>query len=476
MDIGSAKARELLELALSGQASLWQEEELAILREHRSLCIQTLLSHLAIEMQNMEARLPWEPIRLEWCLRLLAFFQEENTFPALLRLHGLMDVLLEGISPSFIFSCWEGLVVSTIGSRWERLWEEMHNPDVEDSLQECCFSALAVLVAEGRAPRDRVVELLRQLFGRILAGEVDDFLVVLYAIDTAIQIGPRDLLEEIREVFGLSLVSEEHIQLQEVLEAAEQTTQDVLEDTSKAFREYWEPLAPLLASEQDVEEEEEVALLEEEVGTLIEFSLEEREGSLIEVGKLVSGYLPHPEFAHVPKRDLKRFFALCHPRQYLPQKALEISKELVEKYPHIPAFHDALRTAYSDLDRRQDSLRVLKEMVRRFPEHLLSKIVYAYYLLRRGEPGRVAELFSYCFSLTKLVPHRKLFHVIEWLGFSHVSGWYFVQMGMFEQANRCLESIGQIAPDSTEYEDLKSRIHKELLVSPLDDELRDLGK
>ena len=216
-------------------------------------------------------------------------------------------------------------------------------------------------------------------------------------------------------------------------------------------------------------------IVKEGEGTLVYFSTDSTSnGECVEVPHIIEGVIPDSDIDALSSREKKRYFSLYEYSRTRPEKALEIVEGLLEKYPEVPSFLNCLYDIYRVLDRRQDAIEVLKEIVDRFPDYLLGKIEFASYLLRRGEPERVAELFAHAFTLSRLCPDRKFFYVVEWFRFMHVIGCYFVQVGMIDQAKQYLGVLQQHAKHSEEYEDLKTKIHNELLLNSLDNELQNL--
>jgi tetratricopeptide (TPR) repeat protein len=169
-------------------------------------------------------------------------------------------------------------------------------------------------------------------------------------------------------------------------------------------------------------------------------------------------YLTQYEITDAPIQD-RRYRRLPNPiketiealhftAQENPMKAIPELNELIKKYPDLPMLYNYLSVAFSRAGRNEDAESVIQENYRRNPDYLFARLNYAEICLAKGEYERVAEIFDHKFDLKLLYPQRKRFHISEVVGFMGIMGWYFMEKGEREIAEKYEEILQQIAPDN----------------------------
>ncbi len=488
------EALKLIESILEEQVKTLSEEDLDLLLKHKEICLKKILPILALEVTLIQNEEAWNPAKLHWSLKLVSFFKEPKAFPWICKLHTHAEAIHQGLGPVFINLYWASILALTADSEWEKLKEEIENPTTDEEMRKACLEAFPLLIAHGLLDRSIAVEYFQSLYKKIFTGEIEDSLFVIDLIDASISLWPQEFLEDIRELFGLDYINDSQIELSCIVE----TCNDGLEETLEYLKEWMDschPLEPLVPNRMFAEEEiddltqefldsqENVNYLWEpyslessqevaEMGGLVRFSLSSTsEGDAVEIGNISAGYIPNPLIESMNNKDKKLYFSLCPLSQHRPEKAVEVALELLEKYPNIPSLYTYLSSCYRILDMRQESMEVLRDLIKKFPDYLFGQIAYANYLLRKGEPEKMAFFLSHAFTLSALHPNRDVFYVAEWVKFVYVIGWYFLQIGIVDQAESHLDTLRQIAPTSEEFYDLESRIQNSLFQSSLDDDL-----
>lgn len=129
-----------------------------------------------------------------------------------------------------------------------------------------------------------------------------------------------------------------------------------------------------------------------------------------------------------------------------PREAIAILQPLLERYPDVPQIYNYLHIAYKQLGDQDNSQRVLKETLERFPDYLFGRIAYAQDCLQRGEPEKVPEIFDGKYELKLLYPERERFHISEVMSFYAVMAWYWHTQGERDQAETYYKLLRQLDP------------------------------
>lgn len=142
---------------------------------------------------------------------------------------------------------------------------------------------------------------------------------------------------------------------------------------------------------------------------------------------------------------LQELYNLAHEH---PRQAIEQLLELKEKYPKVPVLYNFLSAAYGRAGDKQAGNAVAEENYRNNPDYLFAKINYAQLCLLNGKHEQIPAIFDNKFDLSLLYPHRKIFHVTEFLGFSGVMCAYYSVTGKRETAKILYKAMVDIEPES----------------------------
>lgn len=105
---------------------------------------------------------------------------------------------------------------------------------------------------------------------------------------------------------------------------------------------------------------------------------------------------------------------------------VEISAEMVEKFPWNETFHYHLAEAYELSEQKNRSQEVLDNMLEKFPDSILAKIRKCLSLIADGQWEDLPAIFNGNENLYHLLPERKEFNVMEVLGFHTIMAVYFI--------------------------------------------------
>jgi tetratricopeptide (TPR) repeat protein len=163
-------------------------------------------------------------------------------------------------------------------------------------------------------------------------------------------------------------------------------------------------------------------------------------------------------YRRLPRQIQETIEQLYDTAQKEPLQAIPQILELIKKYPYLPTLYNYLSVAYSMAGQIQAAQKVVEENYRRNPDYLFARLNYAEMLLNEGDFEQVPEVFAHKFDLKMLYPNRKRFHISEVTGFMGIMGWYFLETGERETAERYYEFLRQIAPDHP----MTRRLHRKL--------------
>ncbi len=433
MKTDSASALQLLDKLLAKEVKFLLEKEAKLLLAHQEICVRKLLPILAFEITQIKEGEGFNVARLCASIKLLAAFKEERAFDWIVQLHEFSEVF-EDEDLCFVLFFWSDILVSTFSSDWDKLKESIEDPEVDIEIKEACIDALLNLVGKGRLDRAVVVKFFQSLLTQALKGELQDPDVLESVVEASLYLWPGELMEEIREVFGLGLMQGSMTQLSEFLAALEEGKEKSLTHLKNNWKaregllEFYEEEA---SSDEELEEELDEEKLEE---LMREYDLEDGMEPFEEEEDEIFPSIPSPEIENLPQKEQKKYRSL--PKLFVddPKRALETVSEMIHHYPHIPALFYYQYKGVIALHANILSRGVLDEWLKRFPNDLFAKIECARYLIRRGELDKVGEVFSNTWSLSALYPERTSFHAIERLEFFRLAGFYFSQMEKREKA------------------------------------------
>jgi len=154
--------------------------------------------------------------------------------------------------------------------------------------------------------------------------------------------------------------------------------------------------------------------------------------------------------------EFERLHALV---QIDARKAIGELPQWIKRYPDIPMLYNYLSVAYAQTGAHREAEQMILENLRRNPEYLFARLNYAEICLARGDYQAVAETRDHKFDLKLLCPHRKRFHISEFVGFMSVIGRYFAGIGKRETVEKIYEVLQQVAPHDVATRQLHSELH-----------------
>lgn len=128
---------------------------------------------------------------------------------------------------------------------------------------------------------------------------------------------------------------------------------------------------------------------------------------------------------------IKEAYPLTHKD---PEKAIQLNKELIEKYPGYPAFYNYLHNALMMASCKEEADQITHTLYKKFPEYLFAKLGYAHWLLDQEKYEEALQVVEHKFSINLLYPDRDVFHYSEVLAFHLFLCRYFVLTGQAETA------------------------------------------
>ncbi len=466
-----ATIEELLERILEEEVEKLEQEDLEFLNRNRAVAVNLLIPTVETQIQLLQE----DPFlvdgnRLYWALALLSYFKEGAVFDYLRKLCYVdIEVLDECIGNVFIMDCLSWMLAAVCQGRWEALKEEIEDPELDEFIRSACMEAVAVLVAKGEIPREEALSYFKECFHKILFEGLDDETLATGLVRACRDIWPGECLKEIRELFGIGLVDDSFVEMEDLLDTFEKGHDTCIAELLARAAEY-HPLNPLVeeCSRKEKLLEGDLEMFSQEIDKVFHSKEavldQEGEGakSLVE-SLLVEGAISFepalvPEFELLPKEEQAKIQRLHELIFEAPDVALQEARERIGRFPDNPVLYSHLYIIYCELNWKREAAALLKQMVERFPQNLFALVEYAKYLLRRREPDRVLEIFRGKTSLQELYPERKVFNVVEWHLFSHVMALYFVQVGDCLEAKAYFEILDRIAPESDERQEIEEKL------------------
>lgn len=107
---------------------------------------------------------------------------------------------------------------------------------------------------------------------------------------------------------------------------------------------------------------------------------------------------------------------------------------LVSTYPKTPQLKNLLTFFYLRRKQIKKAERLVIETYKAHPDHLIAKINYGDYCLRKKKIDQIPLMFSHTFDLRLLYPSKTVFQMEEFRGFMTLMGFYHHAIGQQEQA------------------------------------------
>jgi tetratricopeptide (TPR) repeat protein len=152
------------------------------------------------------------------------------------------------------------------------------------------------------------------------------------------------------------------------------------------------------------------------------------------------------DFQRLPVEVQEQMEKLYDTAQTMPGSAIKELQELLSKYPHIPQIYNYLYAAYMHAGEKTKAMQIMKRNYNENPTYLFARLNYTDYLVESGELEKVADVYNNNFDLKKLYPDRDVFHITEVTSFFGVIGYYYVMIGEYKEARKCLRVLSAISP------------------------------
>lgn len=152
------------------------------------------------------------------------------------------------------------------------------------------------------------------------------------------------------------------------------------------------------------------------------------------------------DFQNLPVDVQEQMEELYHTAQTVPSSAIKELQELLPKYPRIPQIYNYLYAAYMHAGEKSKAMHIMKKNYEENPTYLFAKLNYSDYLVESGQLEKVADVYSNNFNLKELYPNRNTFHITEVTSFFGVIGYYYVTVGEYKEAKKCLRVLSAVSP------------------------------
>jgi hypothetical protein len=142
-----------------------------------------------------------------------------------------------------------------------------------------------------------------------------------------------------------------------------------------------------------------------------------------------------------------------------PHEALERLLVLKRKHDSVPVLNNYLCCAYSIIGDIKNAALIAEENYEKFPKYLFAKTSLAQICLSKGELNRIPRIFEDKFDIKSLYPHRKEFHISEFLGFMSVMAIYFYKTGKDDIARNYFQLMKRIDRSHPQTQQTKRTIY-----------------
>lgn len=497
---------QLVDKILAGEVEQLNEQDRFQLFENRKEIIPRLLRLFSEKIPCLQQKGKCQDYTsIFWGLKLAAFLKTSEAFEWIQRLcHVSTEHLDQYLGFEFITDELAYLLASTVQERWTTLQLEIEDLSLDKFIRHACLDALVFSVAMGWAKRADIVNYFKSLFQRILNGEFDEKDFPTDLICSCTDLWPGECLEEIRELFGLDLISESLIDLTSVLDNFAKGEEACVEQIKRQIQKH----SFLEEFKEEPRSLEKVPSQKwDQFFHFIETRMEEVQatndpqrndpcscGSGKKYKKCCLNRLyinPSPgirteesaitydasdmmkAFTETEKELILDLYDLL---QEDPAQVVEQAPSHLSQYPNIPTLYNYLYSAYRRLHQPQAAMKILQETLRLFPDYLFSRVEYALYFLRRGEPEKAYAALGNANTLSQLYPDRTVFHVSEWKAFSFAMSLYYVQKDDIQQAKVYRQILQKIDPDCDKIEVLDRKIKNRLFHQALHQHLPKLSE
>lgn len=470
---------ELFDAILADKIEYLTPSQLNTLLEHKvtlSVKINTIISTNIQQLENGEVLPNLE--EFYWAFRLAAMFCDPNTFQWTRRLLQLpVNLIDENLGQSFITEDLKYVLAATAHNNWQELKHDINHKDLDEYVRGACLHALTLMVARGELKRSLVVNDFKVLFNQGLQDQIPELLYRL--ISACANFWPGECLEEIREIFGLNLADENMTSIDTVLKKLHLGQKACLEKLHQKMEAYCtlaQPVTPPpMSTLNQIFNSPQIAPAMPGRNDPCPCNSGKKYKKcclqpkmFVETTNISYDKLLPPEIEALPVQEQNKIIEATSLLYEEPEEALKKSMALIEDYPHIPSLYHHVYAAHRLLGHYREAHTWLKKTREQFPDYLFGRLAYADYLLRRGEPEKVEEVFEGTHTLSQLYPDRNVFHVEEWKQFAYLYAKYSIKMGNMQQANIYFQLLKQLDPDSFEANDIQSCIRSHTFLEKLD--------
>ena len=145
-------------------------------------------------------------------------------------------------------------------------------------------------------------------------------------------------------------------------------------------------------------------------------------------------------------KDLSCLLDLYKKAEISGKKELKELQKLHQVYENEPEILNLLAYFFLRQRKKRKANQCIIKNYQNNPDHLLTKINYADYCLRKNQNPKIPKIFNNTFDLKCLYPHRSCFHLIEFRGFMVIMTLYHLAIGKKNEAESYFYFAHKIDP------------------------------
>jgi tetratricopeptide (TPR) repeat protein len=119
----------------------------------------------------------------------------------------------------------------------------------------------------------------------------------------------------------------------------------------------------------------------------------------------------YPGLNYLPDDQLGPFYELGELTEKNPEDAIIAIKEKLNEFPH-PVYEHLMVSAYGYLGMHEEATELLKKAMNKYSNDFMLRVGYGFILLM-NEQYDTLKMFMSGFDLRKILPDRKIFHIME---------------------------------------------------------------
>ncbi len=152
-------------------------------------------------------------------------------------------------------------------------------------------------------------------------------------------------------------------------------------------------------------------------------------------------------------------------------------KQLIERYPDVPAFKNYLTVLYTKQGHTDKAHEINRRIVAEHPDYLFGKINLALQYLEEKRLEEIPKILGNAFDLQALYPERRVFHISEYQSLWHVACLYFLETDNIEALESRLKVAKQIHKETDIFdEELINKIERSLVLKQMEIGLKRFGE